>query len=268
MYTCGPGSGSCGLTACPLLDPHCLHGHSTSYMVYGCQAGALSGDETCLSLNAPMRRLACRALQLWPSRPVALKIWAPTWSVPAMGSCASLVTCRQTPLFIEPGKACTLQVANNTAAILVFRTSLDSSSSDAGPLLLASTSTTAAAMTLGDLAVSSDSVYLAATYSGSATIASTAVGTTDSGATQAYAAGLIMALNTHTNVSRRQLFLEGSAPGLCGCAWQAARTSCISCGSACLHLHAAAAPEWSALSVSCQSQRGEAAHAGLLQRNA
>ena len=110
-------------------------------------------------------------------------------------------------------------MANNTAAILVFRTSLDSSYSDAGPLLVASTSTTAAAMTLGDLAVSSDSMYLAATYSGSATIGATTVGTTDSSATQAYAAGLILSLTTHTKVGGRLLSMEGSATRLCGVYW-------------------------------------------------
>ena len=154
-------------------------------------------------------------------------------------------------------------MANNTAAILIFRTSLDSSSSDAGPLVVASTSTTAAAMTLGDLVVDSDSMYLAATYSGSATIASTTVGTTDSGATQAYAAGLILSMTTHTNVGRRQFLMEGLLPGCEGCTGQVARTSCISCGSACLQLSAAAVLEQPALSASCQ--KGKAAHAGLLQ---
>ena len=72
-------------------------------------------------------------------------------------------------------------------------------------------------MTLGDLVVSSDSMYLAATYSGSATIASTTVGTTDSGATQAYAAGLILSLTTHTNVGHRQFFMEGLFQGCEGC---------------------------------------------------
>lgn len=133
-------------------------------------------------------------------------------------------------------------MANNTAAILIFRTSLDSSSNDAGPLLLDSTSTTAAAMTLGDLAVSSDSIYLAATYSGSATIASTIVGTTDSGATQAYAAGLILSLTTHMKVGGRYLFHgRVCSKNVWGCSGQAIRTCCISHGSACL-LPSAAAP--------------------------
>ena len=76
----------------PLAEHNCLHGRAMHVRPAHCC------EMPCL-FKCPHATAGLQSNAALPQTTVALRVWASTWSVPAMGSSLAPITCQQEPLF-------------------------------------------------------------------------------------------------------------------------------------------------------------------------